>query len=225
MNAEPLVASFFTAYGSMILYMLDGTWTAVKLFGLTVLISLPLGLVVARGRLSRRAWLNAPIRIYLLVMRGTPLLLQLIFFMYAPPFLLGIPVNRFLAAVIAFALNYAAYFAEIYRGGIESVPVGQYEAGKVLGLTTNQTFFRIILPQVVKRIMPACGNEFMTLVKDTALAQTIGVAELFRAAQNSSSRQVSIFPIVIAGVFYLIMNAVVSTGFSFAEKKFDYYRS
>jgi polar amino acid transport system permease protein len=224
MNIEPIAATFLATYGSMMLYMLEGTWTAVKLFGLTVLLSLPLGLVVARGRLSHHAWLRTPIRAYLLIMRGTPLILQLIFFMYAPPYILGFPVDRFFAAVLAFVLNYAAYFAEIYRGGIESIPVGQYEAGKVLGLTGNQTFFRIILPQVVKRIMPACGNEFMTLVKDTALAQTIGVAELFRAAQNSSSRQVSIFPIIVAGLFYLIMNSVVSSGFSIAEKKFDYYR-
>ncbi|MEA4890894.1 MAG: amino acid ABC transporter permease [Clostridiaceae bacterium] len=209
---------------STLLYMLDGTFTAIKLFVLTILISLPLGLLVAKGRLSKRIWINGPIKIYLLIMRGTPLILQLIFFMYAPPMLFGLTIDRFLAAVLAFALNYAAYFAEIYRGGIEAVPIGQYEAGKVLGLTGTQTFIRIILPQVIKRILPACGNEFMTLVKDTALAQTIGVAELFRAAQNTSSRLVSIIPVVIAGVFYLIMNSVVSTSFVLAEKKLDYYR-
>lgn len=212
-------------YESMLVYMLNGSLTAIQLFLLTLFFSLPLGLLVARARLSRRRWISAPIRIYLLVMRGTPLILQLIFFMYAPPYVLGFPVDRFFAAVMAFTLNYAAYFAEIYRGGIESIPAGQYEAGKVLGFTGSQTFFRIILPQVIKRIMPACGNEFMTLVKDTALAQTIGVAELFRAAQNSSSRLASIVPIIIAGVFYLVMNSVVSTGFSVAERKFEYYRS
>jgi len=209
---------------STLLYMLDGTFTAIKLFVLTILISLPLGLLVAKGRLSKRIWISGPIKIYLLIMRGTPLILQLIFFMYAPPMLFGLTIDRFLAAVLAFALNYAAYFAEIYRGGIEAVPIGQYEAGKVLGLTGTQTFIRIILPQVIKRILPACGNEFMTLVKDTALAQTIGVAELFRATQNTSSRLVSIIPVVIAGVFYLIMNSVVSTSFVLAEKKLDYYR-
>ncbi len=209
---------------STLLYMLDGTLTAIKLFVLTILISLPLGLLVAKGRLSKRIWINGPVKIYLLIMRGTPLILQLIFFMYAPPMLFGLTIDRFLAAVLAFALNYAAYFAEIYRGGIEAVPIGQYEAGKVLGLTGTQTFIRIILPQVIKRILPACGNEFMTLVKDTALAQTIGVAELFRAAQNTSSRLVSIIPVIIAGAFYLIMNSVVSTSFVLAEKKLDYYR-
>ncbi len=211
-------------YADVLLYMLNGTWTAVQLFLLTAVLSLPLGLAVAKARMSSRAWLSAPVRLYLLVMRGTPLMLQLIFFMYAPSFLFNWPMNRFFAAVLAFTLNYAAYFAEIYRGGIESIPAGQYEAGHVLGFTNGQTFLRIILPQVVKRILPACGNEFMTLVKDTALAQVIGVPELFRAAQNSSSRLVSILPIVIAGVFYLVMNSGVAAAFNFTEKKFNYYK-
>ena len=129
-----------------------------------------------------------------------------------------------MAAIIAFTLNYAAYFAEIYRSGIESIPKGQYEAAKVLGLTSSQTFFRIILPQVIKRILPPMGNEFMTLVKDTALAQTIGVMELFRLAQNAQSRAFSTVPIVIAGIFYLVLNYIVEQCFHLMEKRLSYYR-
>lgn len=206
-------------------YLLEGTVTAIKLFGLTLLLAVPLGLLVAKLRGSKRTWLTVPLRLYLLVMRGTPLLLQLIFFMYFPPFVLGINVDRFIAAVIAFSLNYAAYFAEIFRGGIDSIPAGQAEAAKVLGFSPWQTFRRITLPQVVKRVIPASANECMTLVKDTALAQTIGVFELFRAAQNTTSREVSIIPIIIAGGFYLIMNSVVAAVFNRAEKSMAYYKS
>lgn len=210
---------------SILPYLLEGTWKAIQLFCLTLVLSVPLGLAVARAGQSRSRLITVPIRFYLLIMRGTPLILQLIFFMFFPPFVLGITVDRFVAAIIAFALNYAAYFAEIFRGGIESIARGQYEAAHVLGFTPWQTFQRIILPQVVKRILPACGNECMTLVKDTALAQTIGVAELFRAAQNSTSRMVSIVPIVIAGGLYLLMNSVVAYAFSRSEKRLNYYRN
>ena len=133
-------------------------------------------------------------------------------------------INRFVAAVVAFALNYAAYFAEIYRGGIEAIPDGQREAAQVLGFTRAQTFGHILLPQVIKNILPAMGTEFMVLVKDTALAQAIGVMELFRLAFNITSREFTILPIFVAGLFYLIMNALVSKGFSIAEKKMGYYR-
>lgn len=160
----------------------------------------------------------------MLIVRGTPLILQLIFVYFAPYYIFKVSYDRFTAAIIAMSVNYAAYFAEIYRGGIESIPRGQYEAGKVLGFTKMQTFFRIVLPQVVKRILPATGNEVITLVKDTALAQTIGVAELFRAAQNAASREFSTMPIFIAGVFYFVMNCVVSEVFARIEKKLDYYR-
>jgi polar amino acid transport system permease protein len=206
-------------------YLLEGTVTAIQLFGLTLLLSVPLGLLVAKLRGSKQVWLTLPLRFYLLIMRGTPLLLQLIFFMYFPPFVLGINVDRFVAAVIAFSLNYAAYFAEIFRGGIDSIPAGQAEAAKVLGFSPWQSFRRITLPQVVKRVVPASANECMTLVKDTALAQTIGVFELFRAAQNTTSREVSIIPIIIAGGFYLIMNSIVAAVFNRAEKGMAYYKS
>lgn len=209
---------------STILYLLEGTVRAIELFCLTILLSLPLGLLVARLRLSRHKAIQLPIKLYLLVMRGTPLMLQLFFFMYFPSLVLHMPIDRFAAAVLSFVLNYAAYFAEIYRGGIESIPAGQYEAASVLGLSSRQTFMRIILPQVIKRILPACSNEFMTLVKDTCLAQVIGVAELMRNATDIMSSSASIIPIVMAGVVYLVLNSVVAAGFSRMERKLNYYR-
>jgi len=204
--------------------MLKGTVTSLEIFFLTLLFSLPLGLIIAVGRLSKTKLISSPIGVLLLIVRGTPLILQLIFVYFAPYYLFKLSYDRFTAVIVAFSLNYACYFAEIYRGGIQSIPQGQYEAAKVLGLTKKQGFFRIILPQVVKRILPATGNEVITLVKDTALAQVIGVAELFRVAQNAASKQFSTMPIFIAGVFYFIMNWVVSAGFARLEKKLDYYR-
>ena len=201
----------------------------IEIFLLTLLFALPLALPIALGRMSKCRPLAAIIRAYLLVMRGTPLILQLIFVFYVPlkVFLalgLSVQYDRFVAVIIAFVLNYAAYFAEVYRGGIESIPKGQYEAGKVLGFTTRQTFFRIILPQVIKRILPALSNEVITLVKDTALASTLAVPELFHYARTASSQRFSTAPIFIAGAFYFVMNWLVARGFSFAEKKLDYYR-
>ena len=208
----------------MLVQMLEGTVVSLEIFALTLLFALPLGLAVAFGRMSRNRWLSGAVNVYMLVMRGTPLILQLIFIYFAPYYLFGLSYDRFTAAVAAFAINYAAYFAEIYRGGIESIPAGQHEAGQVLGFTKPQVFFRIVLPQMVKRILPAMGNEVITLVKDTALAQTIGVAELFRVAQTASSRQFSTVPIFVAGVFYFAMNWAVAAAFARAEKKLDYYR-
>jgi polar amino acid transport system permease protein len=208
----------------MLLQMLAGTVVSLEIFLLTLLFALPLGLVVAFGRMSRNRWLSGAVNVYMLVMRGTPLILQLIFIYFAPYYLFGFSYDRFTAAVAAFVINYAAYFAEIYRGGIESIPLGQHEAGQVLGFTRPQVFFRVVLPQMVKRILPAMGNEVITLVKDTALAQTIGVAELFRVAQTASSRQFSTVPIFVAGVFYFVMNWGVAFAFARAEKKLDYYR-
>jgi len=204
--------------------MLSGTMVSLSVFFLTLLFSIPLALPVALARRSKSALLRAPVSLYVLVMRGTPLILQLIFVYFAPYYLFGISYDRFTAVIIAFAVNYAAYFAEIYRGGIDAIPKGQWEAAKVLGLTRTQTLFKIILPQVVRRILPAMGNEVITLVKDTALAQTIGVAELFRVAQNASARQFSTLPIFIAGVFYFVMNWIVTVAFEAAEKKLGYYK-
>ncbi len=207
----------------MLISMARGTLVSFQVFFLTLLFSLPLGLAVAAGRMSKKWIISAPVKLFMLIIRGTPLILQLIFVYFAPYYLFRVSWDRFTAAIVAFSVNYAAYFAEIYRGGIESIPRGQYEAAKVLGFTRAQTFFRIILPQVLKRILPASGNEVITLVKDTALAQVIGVAELFRAAQNAASREFSTMPIFIAGVFYFVMNWAVSAVFVWAEKKLDYY--
>jgi polar amino acid transport system permease protein len=203
--------------------MLGGTLVSLEIFFLTLLFALPLALPVALARMSSSALLRGPIHLYTLVMRGTPLILQLLFVYFAPYYLFEASWDRFTAVIVAFTLNYAAYFAEIYRGGIQSIPRGQYEAAKVLGFTRAATFFRIVLPQVVKRILPATANEVITLVKDTALAQTIGVAELFRVAQNASARQFSTVPIFVAGAFYFVMNWVVSELFLRAERKLAYY--
>lgn len=208
----------------LIFQLLDGTKTSLLIFILTAIFALPLGLLISLLRMSKLKIINIPIRIYLLIVRGTPLMLQLLFIYFAPYYLMGLSYDRFVAAIIAFALNYAAYFAEIYRGGIESMPKGQYEAATMLGFTKFQTFMRIILPQVIKRILPSMGNEFMTLVKDTALAQTIAVAELFRIASNSASRAFSTLPLILAGVIYLILNCVVEWSFYYAEKRLDYYK-
>jgi polar amino acid transport system permease protein len=225
--------------------MFKGAGISLEVFFLTLIFSLPLALPIALGRMSKNWAVRNIINLYLLIMRGTPLILQLIFIYFAPKYLykflsdsfsaaMGSPgfwatlrfvlsYNRFTAVIIAFVLNYAAYFAEIYRGGIEAIPKGQYEAAKVLGFTGSQTFGRIVIPQVIKRILPATGNEVITLVKDTALAQIIGVAELFHAAQNAAAREFSTTPIFVAGLFYLVMNWAVSAIFTQYEKKLSYY--
>lgn len=213
----------YAAFMDFLWQMLLATRTTLAVFGLTLAFSLPLGLLVALGRMSRIAPLRWLIQLYLLVMRGTPLILQLIFFYFVPD-QIGVHLERFQACILAFTLNYAAYFAEIYRGGMESVPAGQWEAANVLGFSKPRTFLRIILPQVVKKVLPPMSNEFMTLVKDTALAQTIGVAEMFQLARTASSHYFSFEPIFVAGIFYLVMNALVGLFFSLAEKKFSYYK-
>ena len=203
--------------------MLEGSLVSLEIFFLTLFFALPLALPIAFGRMSASRWVRGPVHFYTLVMRGTPLILQIIFVYFAPYYLFEASYDRFTAVIVAFTINYAAYFAEIYRGGIQSIARGQYEAAKVLGFSRSDTFFRIVLPQVVKRILPATANEVITLVKDTALAQTIGVAELFRVAQNASARQFSTMPIFVAGAFYFIMNWVVSELFLHAERKLAYY--
>ena len=208
----------------LIIQMLEGTVTSLEIFFLTLIFSLPLGFVVAKGRMTRIAPIRWIVDLYIQIMRGTPLILQLIFVYFAPFYVFGASYDRFTACIIAFVINYSAYFSEIYRSGLQSIDRGQYEAAKVLGFTKAYTFFHIILPQVIKRILPALGNEVITLVKDTALAQTIGVAELFRVAQTASSREFSTVPIFIAGIFYFIMNYIVSRLFVAGEKKLNYYR-
>ena len=211
-------------YQVLLSQMLEGTLMSLRIFFSTLLFSLPLGLLVALGRMSKNPIINLPVRFYILVMRGTPLMLQLLFIFYGLKPIFGIPLDRVISAQVAFALNYAAYFAEIFRGGIEGIPQGQHEAAKVLGFTKKQTFFRIVLPQVVKRIIPPMGNEFITLVKDTSLAQAIGVVELLRITENWVSSAVDMTPFLIAGIFYLVMNGIVTRCFTVAEKRLSYYR-
>lgn len=211
-------------YQVLLTEMLQGTLMTLRIFFSTLVFALPLGLLVSLGRMSKIKIINWPVRLFILIMRGTPLMLQLLFVFYGLKPLFGIQFDRVIAAQVAFALNYAAYFAEIYRGGIESIPDGQHEAAKVLGFNKKQTFFRIILPQVVKRIIPPMGNEFITLVKDTSLAQVIAVVELLKVTNNWVSSAVSMVPFVIAAVFYLVMNGVVTRCFTIAEKRLSYYR-
>ncbi len=211
-------------YQVLLTEMLQGTLMTLRIFFSTLVFALPLGLLVSLGRMSKIKIINWPVRLFILIMRGTPLMLQLLFVFYGLKPLFGIQLDRVIAAQVAFALNYAAYFAEIYRGGIESIPDGQYEAAKVLGFNKKQTFFRIILPQVVKRIIPPMGNEFITLVKDTSLAQVIAVVELLKVTNNWVSSAVSMVPFVIAAVFYLVMNGVVTRCFTIAEKRLSYDR-
>ena len=190
----------------------------------TLLFSLPLGLALALLRMSKRRIISAPISLYILVMRGTPLMLQIFAIYFAIPTLTGVNLDRMNATILSFSLNYAAYFAEIFRGGIQSIPVGQHEASQVLGLTKAQTFFHIVLPQVMKRVLLPVSNEVITLVKDTSLANVIAVSELFRAAKNEASRTASIEPLFVAGLFYLLMNGVVSLIFNRLNRRMAYYK-
>ena len=208
----------------IVLLVENGLTQTLTLFFLTLIFGLVLGMVIAKGRMSRLWIVQMPIRFFLLIMRGTPLILQLYGFYFGLYYLAGLSLDRMTAAVISFTLNYAAYFAEIYRSGIQAIPKGQYEAAKVLGFSKAQTFFKIVLPQVIKIITPALGSECMTLVKDTSLAHVVGVMEIYVVATNQMARSRGMIYLVVAGVFYLIMNAVVSKVFSVIEKKMDYYR-
>ena len=204
-----------------------GMGTSIEIFTVTLLVSLPLGLLISFGRMSTNPVLRAEVKFYISIMRGTPLMLQLMVVYFGPYYLFGIRVGngyRLWAAFIGFAVNYAAYFAEIYRSGIQSMPAGQYEAAKLLGYTKYQTFFRIIFPQVVKRILPSITNEVITLVKDTSLAFTISVMEMFTVAKALASSQVSMVPFVAAGLFYYIFNLLVASFMEYAEKKMNYYQ-
>jgi polar amino acid transport system permease protein len=205
-------------------FMCEASIQTVKIFILTLVFGLPLGLLVSFGRMAKWRIINMPVRFYLLIMRGTPLILQLFFFFYFPYYIFNDTLPRFWAAIVAMSINYAAYFAEIYRSGIESMPRGQYEAATVLGFSKKQTFFKIILPQVMKRILPPMSNEFMTLVKDTALVSVIGVPEIYQLATDTMSTAGSLLPLIKAGTFYLIMNGVVSKCCAYAENKMSYYR-
>ena len=202
------------------------------IFFFTIIFSIPLGLLVARGRMSKNPVVSSLVRIYISIMRGTPLMLQLLLVYFGPYYLFKVstgninigPFNyRFIATVIGFSLNYAAYFAEIFRGGIQSMPIGQYEAAQVLGFTRMQTYFKIILPQVIKRVLPSVTNEVITLVKDTSLAQVLAVTEMFTVAKELASSQVSVMPFIAAGLFYYIANAIVEISMNRVEKSMSYY--
>ena len=210
---------------TMILKMSEGLGKTCAIFFLTLIIALPLGMAVALLRMSKNRAVSSVMRFIIAVLRGTPLMLQLLAVTYGPYYLFGFSVsrNKLIPVVIAFGINYAAYFAEIYRGGIESMPVGQYEAAEVLGYTKTQTFLRIILPQVVKRIMPSMTNEIVTLVKDTSMAFTVSYQEMFTIGKQIANSQPSFLPFVVAGVFYFVFNAVVDFAMGRVEKSLDYY--
>ncbi len=212
---------------TMLTLLGKGMVISVEIFFLTLLFSLPLGLLVSFGRMSKNFLLRGLVKIYIAIMRGTPLMLQLLVVYFGPFYLFNIKISsgyRFVAVIIAFSINYAAYFAEIYRAGIESISVGQYEAAKILGYNRVQTFCKIILPQVIKRILPPVTNETITLVKDTSLASAIAMSEMFTIAKQISAKETTLMPLVAAGIFYFIFNYIVAFVMEFMEKKFKYFR-
>lgn len=212
---------------AMTAQLAEGFLVTVQIFALTLLLSLPLGMLVAFGRMSRCKIIKLIAKLYISVMRGTPLMLQIIVVYFAPYYMFRMkmgPGYRFPAVIIAFVINYAAYFAEIYRSGIESMPNGQYEAAQVLGYNKAQTFIRIILPQVIKRVLPSITNETITLVKDTSLAFTISIAEMFTVAKQIGAAQTSVMPLLAAGIFYYVFNLIVATVMEYIEKRLSYYR-
>ena len=213
-------------FGTMMGLLLSGLQFTAIIFVITLVGALPLGVLVALGRMSKFKPLSLLVQFYISVMRGTPLMLQLMMWMFGPFYLFGASMGpdwKNFASCIGFILNYAAYFGEIYRSGIQSIPRGQYEAAEVLGYSRVQTFMKIVLPQVIKRILPAMGNEIITLVKDTSLAFAIGVAEMFSTAKALVASQVSMLPFVFAAVFYWVFNFIVEVVLNRIEKKLDYY--
>ena len=213
---------------TMVSQLAGGMLVSIEIFFVTLVFSLPLGLLVAFGRMSKNRLVQGFVKGYISIMRGTPLMLQLMVVYFGPYYLFGIKIKsndyRLWAAFIGFVINYAAYFAEIYRSGIQSMPAGQYEAAKLLGYSRFQTFFKIILPQVVKRILPAVTNEVITLVKDTSLAFTISVLEMFAIAKALASSQTSMIPFVAAGLFFYVFNLIVAVVMEHIEKRLSYYQ-
>ncbi len=210
--------------------LLQGFLTTLKLFSLTLLFALPLGLLISLGSMSKVKVLSYPIKFLIWIIRGTPLLLQLLIIYYGPGIILDNNIwgsgdsGRFTAALIAFVINYACYFSEIYRGGIQSVPVGQYEAGKVLGMTNGEIFRKIVLLQVIKRIVPPMSNEIITLVKDTSLARVIAVYEIIWSGQTFIKSAGLIWPLFYTGAFYLIFSGLLTVLFHYIERRLDYFR-
>jgi len=211
----------------ILIQLLKGMGISVYIFAVTLIFSLPLGLLTAFGRMNKNIIVSSVFKLYISIMRGTPLTLQLLVVYFGPYYIAGIktPGNyRLYAVMIGFIINYAAYFAEIYRSGFQSMPKGQYEAAKILGHSKPQTFFVIILPQVIKRILPSITNEVITLIKDTSLAFTISVAEMFSTAKALASAQASMLPFVIAGALYYVFNFAVAYIMEFVEKRMEYYK-
>ena len=205
------------------LLMLEGSEITLEIFFVTLIIALPLGMLAALGRLSSLKPLSRLVEFYIWLMRGTPLMLQLLFVYFALP-MVGVRLPDIAAALLAFTLNYAAYFAEIFRAGIQSVPKGQYEAAQILGYSNAQTFIRIVMPQMFKRVLPAMTNEIITLVKDTSLSFAIATAEMFTMAKQIAAKEASLMPLMAAGVFYYIFNFIVAIICKKVEKKYDYYK-
>lgn len=217
-------------FWTVTLSLLEGFLGTVKLFALTLVFALPLGLLISLGSMSRARVLRYPIKFIIWIIRGTPLLLQLLVIYYGPGILLKSNVwgsgdnGRFIAALVSFVINYACYFAEIYRGGIQSIPVGQYEAGQVLGLTKGQIFRKIVLLQVIKRIVPPMSNEIITLVKDTSLARVIAVYEIIWNGQSFIKSAGIIWPLFYTGAFYLVFSGLLTLLFGYIEKRLSYFR-
>ena len=201
----------------------EGLGTTLLIFVLTLILGIPAGILVAIARNSKCKIVNLITKLYILIIRGTPMMLQIIFIYFSPYYLFKVTYDRFIAIIIAFVVNYAAYFAEIFRSGILSIPKGQKEAAFTLGFSKTQTFFRILLPQIVKRILPAMSNEVISLIKTTSLAQIIGITEIFALAQKQASYQFSILPLCVAGLMYLVLCTIITYAFNKAEKKYSYY--
>lgn len=214
------------SFSTMLSQMSEGMLSTLGIFALTLLFSLPLGFVVAFGRMSKIKVINGVTRIFISVMRGTPLMLQLMVVYFFPFYLFGLPIAswRFPSIIVGFAVNYAAYFAEIYRSGIEAIPKGQYEAASLLGYSRAQTFLKIILPQVVKIILPSVTNEIITLVKDTSLAYSLSYMEMFSMAKQIAARETTLMPFAISAVFYYVFNLLVTVVMEKLEKKMNYYK-
>ena len=222
--------SLFTVWGAKMTFsqvtidLFNGFYENLFLFFVTLLGAIPLGLMITFGSMSRFKPVKWLAKTFIWVIRGTPLMLQLFVVLYVPGLVFGVPMqSRMTAAIVAFIINYAAYFSEIFRGGIESIPRGQYEAGQVLGMTKTQVFFNVVLLQVIKRIVPPMSNEIITLVKDTSLARVIAIAELIMAAERYAGKGY-IWPLFYTGVFFLVFNGLLSLLFNFIEKKLDYYK-
>ncbi len=221
-----MVIKFFndpSKLGGLIEILLGGVGTTCSIFALTLALSVPLGMLVALGRMSHRRLVSKPLSFYIYVMRGTPLMLQVMFIYFLLPQVLPFRLDRFWAVIVSFVINYAAYFAEIFRGGMNAIPVGQREAAQVLGYTRVKTFFRVLLPQLARNVILPVTNEVITLVKDTALASTVAVAEIMSLARKQVSSSSSVEPYIVAMIMYLVLNGVAEQLCKLAERKLNYY--